>query len=396
MPDSLPDGVPRRVHSVLHVVDSLETGGLERVVVDLAIAQRDHGHRVAVFSLTDTAGLGPELEAAGIPVIAGGKRAGFDLRLLSRLRGAVDAQGADIVHSHNFVPSYQAALAIAAWLRARAVLVNTCHNMGGRLARPRLRLLYRLSLARTARVAGVGRQVAEHLVASRLAPAGRVSAVRNGVPLPPAATATSRSQARAALGLPADALVVACVGRLVPLKNHRLLLDQVQELAAAFPRLHVVLLGDGPEREALERQALSLGIAQRILFAGTRRDVSTLLPGIDVFALPSLTEGLSIALLEACAAGLPVVASAVGGNPEIVRHGQTGLLVPVDDGDALRAALLRILGDRPLRHALGLAARDWVTAHASIDAMRRSYDRLYADALAGTRHDVTPDPVRVA
>ncbi|MBJ6984071.1 glycosyltransferase [Luteimonas sp. MC1750] len=386
----------RRVHSILHVVDSLETGGLERVVVDLAIAQRDHGHRVAVFSLTDTAGLGPELEAAGIPVMAGGKRAGLDLGLLSRLRGAMDAHGADIVHSHNFVPSYQAALALAPRLRARAALVNTCHNMGGRLARPRLRLLYRLSLTRTARVAGVGRQVAEHLVASGLAPAARVSAVRNGVPLPPASTSATRSRARAALGLPADALVVACVGRLVALKNHRLLLGQVPELATTFPRLHVVLLGDGPERAALERQAQALGIAERVLFAGTRRDVPKLLPGVDVFALPSLTEGLSIALLEACAAGLPVVASDVGGNPEIVRHGRTGLLVPVDDGDALRAALLRILGDRPLRLALGLAAREWVMTHASIDAMRLSYDRLYADALAGARHDVTPGPVRTA
>src|SRR5690606_37354265 len=116
---------------------------------------------------------------------------------------------------------------------------------------------------------------------------GRVSAVRNGVPLPPAATSASRRQARAALGLPPDALVVACVGRLVALKNHRLLLDQVQELVAAFPRLHIVLLGDGPERAALERQAQTLGIARRVLFAGTRRDVPKLLPGVDVFALPS-------------------------------------------------------------------------------------------------------------
>src|SRR5690606_30881769 len=134
--------------------------------VDLAIAQRDHGHRVAVFSLTGTAGLGVELEAAGITAIAGGKRAGLDIGLLSRLRRAADAHGADIVHSHHFVPSYHAALAIAPRLRTCAALVNTCHNMGGRLAKPRLRLLYRLSLGRTARVAGVGQQVADHLVAS--------------------------------------------------------------------------------------------------------------------------------------------------------------------------------------------------------------------------------------
>src|SRR5690606_37842155 len=202
--------------------------------------------------------------------------------------------------------------------------------------------------------------------------------------------------ARAALGLPADALVVGCVGRLVALKNHRLLLEQVPALAATFPRLHVVLLGDGPERAALERQARAPGFGGRVHFAGSRHDVPRLLAGIDVFALPSLTEGLSIALLEACAAGLPVVASDVGGHPELVRHDASGLLFPADDGPALRAALSRLLGDRPLRHALGSAARAWVAANASIEAMRANYDRLYAQALAGSGRKAMRAPAHLA
>src|SRR5690606_41263457 len=132
--------------------------------------------------------------------------------------------------------------------RGEPALLITCHTLRSRRSPPRLRRLYRLSLRRTACVAGVGQQVADHLVAQRLAPADRVSAVRNGVPIPPPPASGSRGAARAALGLPADALVVGCVGRLVALKNHRLLLEQVPVLAAAFPRLHVLLLGDGPER----------------------------------------------------------------------------------------------------------------------------------------------------
>lgn len=366
--------------SILHVVDSLETGGLERVVADLSIAQRDHGHRVAVFSLTDGTGLGAELARAGIDVIEGGKRPGFDLALLLRLRRTVGGRGADIVHTHNFVPSYQAALALFPRLRGRPALVNTCHNMGARLSNPRLRRLYRLSLSRTALVAGVGDQVARYLVAGGLAPSSRVRAVRNGVPMPPALTAARRRAARIALGIADDALVVGSVGRLVELKNHRLLLEQVPALAARFPQLHVLLVGDGPMRADLEAHAGRLGVSARVQFAGGRDDVAALLPAFDVFALPSRTEGLSIALLEACAAGLPVVASDVGGNPEIVRHDGTGLLFASDDGAMLQAALAQLLQDQALRATLGAAARTWVAGSASADAMRVSYDSLYAQA----------------
>jgi glycosyltransferase involved in cell wall biosynthesis len=208
-----------------------------------------------------------------------------------------------------------------------------------------------------------------------------VVAVRNGVPVPQSPGAIDRADARDALGVPADALVIGCVGRLVELKNHRLLLDQVPALAAMFPDVRVLLIGDGPMRASLEDRARVLGIEAHVRFTGARDDVGRLLPALDVFALPSRTEGLSIALLEACAAALPVLASDVGGNPEIVRHGRTGLLFPSDDGAALRAALVQLLADRQLRASLGSAARAWVVHSASIDAMRASYDELYAEAI---------------
>src|SRR5262249_52528107 len=129
----------------------------------------------------------------------------------------------------------------------------------------------------------------------------------------------------------------------------------------------------------------ALGLGDRVHLLGARADVADLLPGFDIFALPSQTEGLSIALLEACASGLAVVASAVGGNPEIVRDGETGLLVPRDDGDALRAALPKLLADPPRRGRLGAAAAAWVARHASIDALRDAYRAVYRDAIGGRR-----------
>jgi glycosyltransferase involved in cell wall biosynthesis len=117
------------------------------------------------------------------------------------------------------------------------------------------------------------------------------------------------------------------------------------------------------------------------VFAGERKEVANLLPAFDIFVLPSLTEGLSIALLEAAATGLAIVASSVGGNPEIIRDGETGLLVPPADARALEAALLRLLGDAPLRAGLGQAARNWVAENASLTAMRGAYEGFYRDAL---------------
>lgn len=366
---------------IVHVVDCLDMGGLERVVTDLAIEQARGGHRVTVFSITGSGSFAAELEAAGVDVVAGGKRRSFDTGVIRALRRVVTDGDADIVHTHNFVPNYYAALAVVWPSGRRRTLVNTCHNMGSRLSNDRLRWLYRMSLAKTARVAMVGAQVREHFVTTGLVRAHRSEVLLNGIPTRRFASGVdARHAARAILGLAPDAVLVGSVGRLVGLKHHRLLLEVMPALAATCPAVELVLLGDGPLRPELEALADSLSIRRRVHFLGAREDVAQLLPALDVFALPSLTEGLSIALLEACAAGLAIVATDVGGNPEIIKDGCTGLLVPADDHEATRAALEALLNDEALRACLGTAARSWVRANASIEAMKRSHDRFYTAA----------------
>jgi glycosyltransferase involved in cell wall biosynthesis len=361
--------------AILHVVDSLETGGLERVVTDLAVAQQAAGHRVAVFSIEATGGFRAVLEAAGVPVVVGGKRGTLDVSVLRALRRA--CRGVDVVHTHNFVPNYYAALAMLALPRA-PVLVNTCHNMGTRLANRRLRALYVASLRRTARVAMVSRQVRDRLVEIGAVDAARATIVLNGIPVERFSNAASRrAVAREMLGLPADAPVIGCVGRLVPVKNHAGLIAELPALAVRHPGLRVVLLGDGPLETELRAQATKLGVADRINI-GAQADVAAALPAFDVYAQPSLSEGMSIALLEACATGLAIVATAVGGNPDIIADGRTGVLVPANDGAALRAALDDLLGNAARRVELGSAAAEWVARHASIEFMRDAYAALYA------------------
>jgi glycosyltransferase involved in cell wall biosynthesis len=207
--------------------------------------------------------------------------------------------------------------------------------------------------------------------------------VLNAVPLDRFVDADAgRVAAREALGLPLSAMVLGCVGRLVGLKNHRLMIALMPQVLAQHPDARLLLLGGGELAADLRAQAAGLGLSDRVMLAGERPDVAGLLPALDLFVMPSLTEGVSIALLEACAAGLPVVATNVGGNPEIVVSGARGLLVPPDDGPATLAAVLDLLGNPGKRKQLGLAARAWVREHASLEALTRCYDALYAQAMA--------------
>lgn len=368
------------VRGILHVVDSLERGGLERLVRDLAVAQHQRGQRVCVFSINRTGGFITELQAADVPVVVGNKQGTLDLRVLSRLRQAVREHHIDIVHAHNFVPSYYAAAAMLGMRHAPAQVV-TCHDMGTRLSNRRLRWLFKWSIRRTQGVAMVGRQVHDRFVLDGFVPEHKATTLLNAVPIDDfGITPERRSSARTALGLSERDTVLGCVGRLVELKNHLSLVREWPAVLARHPHAKLVLIGEGPMRPQIESMIDQLGVRQQVVLAGIRSDVSALLPGLDAFALPSFTEGVSIALLEACATGLPCLASKVGGNVEVIQNDITGLLFDVNDAAALRSALLRLVGDADLRQRLGGNARDWVREHASLDSLCLHYDRLYLKA----------------
>lgn len=198
-----------------------------------------------------------------------------------------------------------------------------------------------------------------------------IRVIHNGVePAAPGARAASR----AALGLPDDAFVAVCVARLVAVKAHDVLLQAAARARGDAPVL--LLVGDGPERDELQRLAARLGLA-RVRFLGARADVGDILAAADVAVLASRDEGLPLALLEAMAHGLPIVATTVGGVSELVREGLEGLLVPADDADALAAALGRVGGDAPLRQRLGDAAHHRVREDFSLDAAAAAYADLY-------------------
>ena len=360
---------------ITHVVENLERGGLERVVVDLAGMQHRAGHDCVVVCLFGAGALAPELRRQGIAVHACGKSAGLDLRALLRLRSLLRARRNGVIHTHNATAHYHAALALIGAAACR--LVNTRHGMGGDDRLSRRERLYRLSMPLTHGVAAVCEAARDRFLAHGRYPRGGIEVVRNGIHVErfkPSSLAM-RSRLAAELGFAEGTRLIGTVGRLNVVKDQARLIHALARLQGVDAGL--VIVGDGPLRGELERCAQQAGVAGQVRFLGDRDDVHRLLPGFDLFVLPSLSEGYSIALLEAAASALPIVATAVGGNAEIVRHGVTGELVPPGDTDALAAAMSRVLADEAMAQRMRAAARGWAMREASLQSMALRYMEFY-------------------
>lgn len=217
-------------------------------------------------------------------------------------------------------------------------------------------------------------------------PADKLVVIYNGVELPSAPLA-STIEVRAELGLPPGGLVIGAVSRLDPVKGVSVLVEAL----AQVDEVYLAVIGDGPERAPLASLAGSLGVANRIRWTGHRRDVSHCLPAFDLFVQPSLHEGLPNAVLEAMAAGLPVVATAVGGTPEVVVDGVTGILVPPRDPDALAEAIACLLRDPDLRCKMGQMGQERVAQSFTVERMVEQTERLYGRLLV--EKGIAPDEV---
>jgi glycosyltransferase involved in cell wall biosynthesis len=209
----------------------------------------------------------------------------------------------------------------------------------------------------------------------------KLQVIDNGIDLARfAPDARARAEARRELGVPDDAWVVGTVGRLVDLKNHALLVR-----ALAPTGQHVVIVGEGPERAALEELVAALGVGARVCLAGRRADVPRMLTAFDVFALPSTSEGLPLVLPEAMATALPVVATRVGGVPQVVDEGVTGFLVPSQDEAALRDRLATLAADPGRARAFGARARELALERYSLERMWAAYRAIYERVAARRR-----------
>jgi glycosyltransferase involved in cell wall biosynthesis len=221
---------------------------------------------------------------------------------------------------------------------------------------------------------------AEFLRGFERIPADRVRVIRNGVdcqrfqPQP-----TARVEVRRELGLADDTPLVGIVAALREEKNHGLFVRAAAVVGKSFPQVHWLIVGDGPRRAGIERLAGQLGVADRIHLLGTRHDTERIVSALDLFTLCSLNEASPVSILEALACGVPVVATDVGSVSESVRAGQTGLLVPSQDLQAMSRAIETLLANPELRASMGTAGRQLVHRTGSLDSMVHGYQRMISE-----------------
>lgn len=319
---------------------------------------------------------GGELAASATPaeVVELPMAGDLDFALPGRVRRVLDAAKPDLVHVHSRRGAEIAGGVAARLAGVPAVLTRRVDSFE---PAPLARLKYRPFRAVVAISSAIEAQlVAQGVDRRRIARIPSAVDTRRYLPDPRA-----RARVLAAFGLPADALLVGVVAQLIARKGHRRLLAELPALVRRWPALRVLCFGRGPLAAELAAEIAALGLADRVLLAGFRADLPELLPGLDVLVHPAEREGLGVALLEAASCGLPVVACEAGGVPDVVLHGRTGLLVDVEDGAGLAAALERLLASPAERAALGGAARAHVERSFSVAAMVDSYRALYADVL---------------
>jgi glycosyltransferase involved in cell wall biosynthesis len=356
---------------ILHVEGGAELyGGAQQVLYLLeGLAARGIESHLACRPGCDLAvRAAPFATVHGIPM-----HGDLDLGMIRRLQRIIDACEPDIVHLHSRIGAD-----VMGALAARSRGLPVVHTR--RVDNPEPRWLVAWKYRLHDRVIAISEGIARVLRDEGL-PASKLRVVRSAVDARPYAGERDPARCRESLGLAPDALAIGVIAQLIVRKGHRVLLQALPELLAAHPRLQVYFFGKGPLAGELQEQIDDCGLASRVRLAGFRADLAGLLPCLDLVVHPALLEGLGVSLLQASAAGVPIVASAVGGIPEAVRDGVNGRLVPPGDPQALAAAVHALLRDAPLRRQLGAGGRALARTEFSVSAMTRGNLEVYRELL---------------
>lgn len=356
---------------ITEFIHTLLMGGAERLAVDLAVRLARRGHETSVVCLHFTGPLEEELRDNGVEVLCLNKETGLDLKPLIMLRNFLSERRVDIVHSHNTHLHHHGV--VAARSAGVTGIVNTVHGLVNVPTSGRAKMIYQAAALTTDRITTVCEPVRKALHQQLSIPARLVEIARNGI------------EPQKFLSVPArgddGTVTFGTIGRFVDVKNHLGLVEGFAKLHALRPNTRLRLMGYGPLDEALRAKITELGLSSCVDLVPGTDDGAKFLASLDVFVLSSLSEGLPMSLLEAMAAGRPVIGTPVGAIPEVIEGGRCGWVSRSPAPDALRDAMVSAV-DAPNRAELGTLGRRHVLDQYTLEEMTNQYERLFERVLA--------------
>ena len=362
---------------ILQVIDGMNVGGAEVLLVDLVRRLREAGHRVQV-AYSSPGPMAARLAEMNVPLTRLPRFARVDPILLLRLMRLMRREKPDIVHTHLFKSDLHGRLA-ARWTGA-PVVISTAHNNDSWAKRTPLGWLYGRTARLADRIIAVSEEVREYQIKYTFVPPEKIVTIDNGVDLRRFEGQDAAGRAvRAELGIDPDAPLVGIIGRLTEQKDHATFLQAAAQIRVAAPETRFLIVGDGPLRAELVEQARALKLDEAVIFTGLRSDIPALMAALDVLVFSSRWEGLPVTLLEGMAAARPIVSTAVGGVPGVVGDGDSALLVPAGISSVLADAVVRVLRDPALARKLSAAARERVREKYSLDSMLNQTLALYEE-----------------
>ncbi len=397
---------------VLHLISSSGFLGAENVVLELAKQSKAAGHQATIGVFENQRN--PHLELAeaaaaeGLNVQIFPCRGRWDKKTLQMIKDYINKENIQIIHSHNYKSNFYARMALSG-NNIRWVVTNHGRRTGHRLLI--YSLLNFLILRRADKIIAVSEKIAGQMERAGINKE-KVRIIDNGIninrltnphgllpqrsmkipPYPPLVKGgwgdfhikkKDSIFARESLKIKPDALVIGTVGSLTKEKGQEYLIKAAPKVIESFPKAVFLFVGEGIERTHLEKISFKLGIKDKPIFAGTRKDIPEILSILDVFVLPSLKEGLPMALLEAQAAKVPTVASRVGAIPNVVKDDATGILVPPKDSEAIGQAIIRILSDQNAASKMAEKGFERVRDNFSSERMADKYLSMYRELLSG-------------
>lgn len=351
---------------ILQVIPYFCFGGAETMCENLTYSLKKQGHEVTVVSLyAERTPISQRMEASGVEILYLDKKLGLDVSMVPKLAAIMRQRKPDAVHTHLDVIKYAVAASKLAGVKH---CVHTVHNVADKEAEGRIQKIINtiyFKLGWSTPVA-LSPEVQSSIVSFYGLTKKQVPVIYNGIDL---------SKCKPKESYQTDHITLLHIGRFNEQKNHEGLLKAFQKIRQAHPDCSLNLLGDGELREDMERFAKELGIAENVRFLGSQSNVHPYLREADIFLLPSKYEGMPMTIIEAMGTGLPIVASAVGGVPDMITNEESGLLVPCD-ADAVSEAVLRLMADEPLRETLGRKAKE-ESCRFSADYMAEQYCSTY-------------------